>query len=246
MEGTGDRHEARSTPPPLGEDGSPARRTSTHAWGDSAVAGLVAPVALSMFAMLGGFVAHDGTTAFDTGVRLFVLAHQPPLLVTMFRWITTSGSVTPMVLYAVVIALLLALRGRVLVSAALLVAPVGAVVAYLGLKNVFARTRPSGIGNVIEGTYSFPSAHATTSAAVCCTLAYICWREGLLRWPAALALCSIAPALVGGSRVFLDVHWATDVLGGWLAGLGIAALAGLLYQLVRRIEARHSPHEVRP
>ena len=198
-----------------------------------------------MFAMLAGVVAHGGTTAFDTGVRVFVLAHRPPLLLTLFRWVTTSGSVTPMVLYAGVVALLLALRGRLLVAATLLVAPVGAVVAYLGLKNVFARNRPSGVGNVIEGTYSFPSAHATTSAAVCCTLAYICWRERLLRRPAALALGIIAPALIGGSRVFLDVHWATDVVGGWLAGLGIAALAGLLYQLVRRIEARRSPHQVR-
>ncbi len=196
--------------------------------------------------MLGGVVAQAGITAFDTGVRVFVLAHRPPLLLTLFRGITTGGSVTPMVLYAVVSALLLALRGRLLVAATLLVAPVGAVVAYLGLKNVFARNRPSGVGNVIEGTYSFPSAHATTSAAVCCTIAYICWRERLLRQPAALALCIIAPALIGGSRVFLDVHWATDVLGGWLAGLAIAALAGLLYQLVRRIEARRSPHEVRP
>jgi len=55
----------------------------------------------------------------------------------------------------------------------------------------------------------------------------------------------IPPVLIGGSRVFLDVHWATDVLGGWVAGLGIAALAGLLYQLVRRVEARRPFTEVR-
>ena len=51
--------------------------------------------------------------------------------------------------------------------------------------------------------------------------------------------------LIGVSRVVLDVHWATDVLGGWVAGLGIAALAGLLYQLVRRVEARRAFNEVR-
>ena len=205
----------------------------------------MASTALIAFVMLGGFVARGDTSVLDNGVRVFVLAHRPLLLVTVFRWITTVGSVTPMVLYAVLIALRLALRGRLRVAATLLVAPAGAVVAYLGLKNVFERTRPSGIGNVIEGTYSFPSAHATTSAAVCCTLAYICWRERLLRGPAALVLGVGAPVFIGGSRVFLDVHWATDVLGGWVAGLCIASLAGLLYQLIRRNEGRRPFNEVR-
>jgi undecaprenyl-diphosphatase len=208
------------------------------------IAGLMAPAMLLAFVMLGDFVRRGQADAFDSHVRLLVLAHRPALLQTGFRWITTVGSVTPMVVYAIIGALLLVLRGRPLAAAAALVAPAGAIVAYLGLKNVFARNRPSGIGNVIEGTYSFPSAHATTSAAVCCTLAYICWRERMLRGPAALALCIITPALVGGSRVVLDVHWATDVLGGWLAGLCMAALAALLYLLSRRADARRPLNEL--
>ena len=244
MEGTEDHHEARSTPPRRGSAAAPVHRTWPHALGDSAIAALVATVALIAFAMLGAYVARGETSAIDNGVRVFVLAHRPPLLGTVLRLITIAGSVTPMVLCAVVTALLLAARGRLRAAAALLVAPAGAVVAYLALKNVFERTRPSGIGNIIEGTYSFPSAHATTSAAVCCTLAYICWRERILRGPAALALCTVTPALIGGSRVVLDVHWATDVLGGWLAGLCIAALAAVLYLLSRRAEAERTLNEV--
>ncbi|CAN5898969.1 phosphatase PAP2 family protein [soil metagenome] len=209
------------------------------------IAGLLAPATLLAFVMLGDLVRRGQTAAFDSHVRLFVLAHRPALILWVFRWITTVGSVTPMVVYAIVGALLLILRGRRLAAATVLVAPAGAVIAYLGLKNVFARNRPSGIGNVIEGTYSFPSAHATTSAAVCCALAYICWREHVLRRPAAIALCIIAPALVGASRVVLDVHWATDVLGGWLAGLCIAALTILLYLLLRRAGVRRPLNELR-
>lgn len=190
------------------------------------------------FSILGQFVRRGDTAAFDDLVRLFVLAHRPAVLLTVFRWITTVGSVTPMVVYAALGALLLAMRHCRLAAATVLVAPAGAVVAYLGLKTLFARNRPSGIGNLIEGTYSFPSAHATTSAAVCCTVAWICWRERILGRPAALTLAVVIPVLVGSSRVVLDVHWATDVLGGWIAGLCIAALAGLLHQLSRRVDGR--------
>ena len=83
--------------------------------------------------------------------------------------------------------------------------------------------------NLIVGTYSFPSAHATTSAAISCTLAYVFWRERLVPGAAALLGAVTVPLLVGVSRVYLDVHWAADVVGGWCAGLVIAALSAGLY-----------------
>jgi undecaprenyl-diphosphatase len=67
------------------------------------------------------------------------------------------------------------------------------------------------------------------SAAVCCTLAYVLWREGLTGGRAALTLAALVPLLVGGSRLYLNVHWATDVLGGWCAGLFIAVFSAMLY-----------------
>lgn len=58
-----------------------------------------------------------------------------------------------------------------------------------------------------------------------------------MRWRArrtALALAIGGPLLVGVSRIYLNVHWATDVLGGWSAGLLIAVLSAALYERYRR------------
>jgi membrane-associated phospholipid phosphatase len=242
MEGTGESTEARSRPLSAATGAPPAREHWARDWGVVVVLGVLA---LAAFAMLGEDVVHHETSAFDDGVRRWVLAHRPSTLLSFFHLVTTIGSVTPMVIYALVGAVVLWLKGRPLVASTVLVAPAAAVVAYLSLKNVFARTRPSGIGNVIEGTYSFPSAHATTSSAICCTLAYVFWRERLVSGAAAILFAVLVPLLVGMSRVYLDVHWATDVAGGWSAGLFIAALSAGLYNTSRRFRSLRQITQVR-
>lgn len=195
-------------------------------------------IALLAFAKLGEDVFQHETTGFDTAVRTWVLSHQTPGLLRFFQVVTTVGSVTPMVFIAVAGALVLWYRGRTLVASTILVAPAAAVAAYLVLKNMFARTRPSGFGNILEGTYSFPSAHATSSSAVCCTLAYVFWRERLVSGAAAAVFAVLVPLLIGASRVYLDVHWATDILGGWSAGLIVAALSAAVYNSSEHLQSR--------
>jgi undecaprenyl-diphosphatase len=51
----------------------------------------------------------------------------------------------------------------------------------------------------------------------------------MLPAPIALTLGIVPPFLIGASRLYLDVHWATDVIGGWVAGVLIAAVARLVY-----------------
>lgn len=231
MEGAGHVIEARSRP-------RPAHPHWARDWGVAVALGILALVA---FAAIGNAVLERRTFAIDTAVRAWVLAHRSGPVTALFTVITTLGSVTPMVVYSVIGAFALSRRARPLVASTVLVAPATAVVAYLGLKRVFARLRPSGIGNVIEGTWSFPSAHATTAAAICCTIAYVAWREGLVPGAVALVAAALVPLLVGASRVYLDAHWTTDILGGWSAGVCIAALSAVLYEVTCRIHARRQP-----
>ena len=242
MEGTGATAEARSRPSGGGACSLPPLRHAARNWAAVVVFGVAA---LAAFAMLGDDVLHNETAAFDTGVRGWMLSHQTAWLSRFLHLVSTVGSVTPMVAYAAIGAVVLWLRRKPLVASSVLVAPAVAVVAYLALKHAFARSRPSGLGNLIEGTYSFPSAHATTSAAICSTLAYVFWRERLVPGAVALLAAVTVPLLVGVSRVYLDVHWATDVVGGWCAGLVIAALSAGLYNSSRHFRTPRIIHEDR-
>jgi undecaprenyl-diphosphatase len=86
-------------------------------------------------------------------------------------------------------------------------------------------------------TSSFPSGHSTMSAVVYLTLgALLALVEGRRRVRVFLvALGAVLTFLVGASRVYLGVHWPTDVLGGWTIGAGWALLWWLVaFRLQRR------------
>jgi undecaprenyl-diphosphatase len=115
-----------------------------------------------------------------------------------------------------------------------------ATALFVGIKDLFQRIRPAGALPLHLVSYSFPSGHATASTAVLVTLFYILAREGLLSHGVALVLGFLGPLLVGLSRVYLDVHWMTDVLGGWGLGLVVAALSAAAYEHMRARIARAS------
>ena len=196
-----------------------------------------------LFAKVGAVVARHRNTRIDMGVREWVVAHQEPAAVTAFTWVSNVGQ--PHWLYAAGLAGagFLWSRGHRRVAMRCVAVPLFAMGLYEGVKRVYARARPPGIGGMTEGAFSFPSAHSTASAAVCGTLAYIFWREGFIGRTTALTAAFGLPALIGISRLYLDRHWATDVLGGWSAGYLIAALSAGLYNRGRR---RRNAHSSRP
>ncbi|MDB4888212.1 MAG: phosphoesterase [Gemmatimonadetes bacterium] len=197
----------------------------------------LAVIAVLAFAALGAEVVERQTSALDLGVRAWVRANQSSSVVRLSQALSTYGSVTPLACVAIVAALYLLYRRRYLAALPALMAPALGVLAYVTLKNIFARARPSALAQVVEGTYSFPSAHATSSSAICCTLAYVFWREHLVNGVVALLIGVVLPLLVGLSRIYLDVHWITDVLGGWSAGVLVAALGAALYNSIRHVQA---------
>jgi len=94
----------------------------------------------------------------------------------------------------------------------------GSALLNLGAKPLFARDRPSLWESIApEGNYSFPSGHAMGSMTLACVLVLLCWHTRL-RWPVTFA-AAVFVVLVGLSRIYLGVHYPSDILAGWAAAI---------------------------
>lgn len=123
-------------------------------------------------------------------------------------------------------------------SASPLLASVAAILAHHGIKLVFRRRRPPGAWLHGNTEPSFPSGHVSIVTATACASAYSLVRRGV-RPAKVLPLVVAIPCGVGLSRVYLDKHWASDVIGGFLIGLGIAAGSAIVYEAVEQPLNRH-------
>jgi undecaprenyl-diphosphatase len=174
-------------------------------------------------------------TPLDHAVREWIMAHQSPAVHKLFDIVSTVGGVSPMQWAGIVLAIWLWTRGRHRAALAVAVSPFLTMLTYSGVRRLITRDRPPSAAGLREATSSFPSAHSTTATAVCCTVAYILWRERMLSTPVALALAIVPPFVIGVSRLYLDVHWTTDVVAGWTAGILIALIAAIAYRRAESI-----------
>ncbi|MFE7331195.1 phosphatase PAP2 family protein [Streptomyces sp. NPDC057565] len=97
-----------------------------------------------------------------------------------------------------------------------------------GLKSAVGRERPQWPNPVDSAHYAaFPSGHAMTAVVSCGLLLWLLHRHGVRRrvWHVALAVAWVSVIGVGVTRLYLGVHWMTDVLGGWLLGATVVAFS---------------------
>jgi undecaprenyl-diphosphatase len=122
----------------------------------------------------------------------------------------------------------------------------GAMALSFSLKSLFERPRPDLVPHLSHVvTSSFPSGHSMLSAAVYLTLGSLLARfeSSVLLKAHLLAWSLLLAALAGVSRIYLGVHWPSDVLAGWAAGAAWASLCWLIARVLQRrgqVEARPS------
>ena len=90
--------------------------------------------------------------------------------------------------------------------------------------------RPPPPGRHAPREQSFPSGHTLETAALALTAAHVLWREGITDPVVAFPIAAVVPLLEGAGRLYLDRHWTTDVIGGLLGGIAIAAVCILGYE----------------
>jgi len=98
------------------------------------------------------------------------------------------------------------------------------------LKRSFHVMRPAG-GLAANLGFSFPSGHATGSAAVATLFAWIAIRQHA-HPRIVVPVCVLIPLVVGFSRIYLDMHWTSDVLGGWVIGVAFGAGCCAVYEAI--------------
>ena len=196
--------------------------------------GVVAAIA---FVLLGTLVSRSGGLAFDeplaTAIRGLPIPAWAWMLVT-----TLGGAVAAAVGTVFVVIFLLSRRIRLALIVALIL--IGQTAFTHVVKEFVERPRPPWPHLVAVTGYSFPSGHTTTSTVTYGLLAVVAWRSRLplLARRVAVALGVALPFLVGLSRIALGVHYPSDVLGGWLAGIAFVALGATLISLTDAMDAR--------
>jgi undecaprenyl-diphosphatase len=98
---------------------------------------------------------------------------------------------------------------------------------------------PAGLTSAL--TFSFPSGHTSGSTAVFAFIGFVLAREEVVPRPFGWLIACAIPLAVGLSRLFLDVHWASDVIGGWMIGAAYAAVVCVLYEHTRRLSRSPRP-----
>lgn len=162
--------------------------------------------------------------------------HATPAGLRVFDVITQLGSPVVDVLIAVV-AVVLWRRKETLLLWTWLAANLGGKVIEYVLKTTVHRTRPQ-FGTLYllqKHSYSFPSGHAMGASVCYLMLAYlIASRESTKRWVAAALFAGAAALilLVAYSRLYLGVHYPSDVLGGMAAGVGWLAVCGATRRVI--------------
>jgi membrane-associated phospholipid phosphatase len=198
---------------------------------DAGVA-VVLLAAIGVFAWIARRVTTKTSQPLDQGVREAVQSHRVPALDVATKPVTLLSM--PLLVVSATAALVWWLRDDGRSDAALSVGFTPLVAAALGqsFTTFLEQRNPPDTGDAPNGEVrepSFPSGHTTGVTAEALGIAWILSREKLAT-PGIIAGLVAWPLLVGVTRVYRDRHWISDVLGGWVAGAGVAALAALIYE----------------
>lgn len=198
-----------------------------------------------LFAELAGEVREGDTKTLDRTVLLALRNPAdlsdpigPPWLEEGVRDFTALGSMVVLALLTLAVCGFLFLDGKRRVGLLIFVAVTGGLAGSQLLKSGFQRPRPDLVPHrAVVSSSSFPSGHSMNAAATYLTLGALLARIQKRRRLRAfiLVLAAFFTLLVGFSRVYLGVHWPTDVLAGWTAG-GVWAF--LCWAVALRLQRR--------
>jgi undecaprenyl-diphosphatase len=209
--------------------------------------GLVMTVAASVFMMLAEEALAGGRlAAFDLAFARALYDTRSPAWERAFAVVSWLGTRDVLAVASVAVAVVLLVRREQLLSGGWLAAQAGGGVLNQVLKETFERARPEFAGAALEASsWSFPSGHAMGTVIFCGTGCYLLLRFHRSWFAAAAAIAASAAwcLVMAFSRLYLGVHYASDVLAGVMGGVAWVAVCVSGLEVLRR---RTTFRRVRP
>lgn len=163
--------------------------------------------------------------SFDENILLFLDNNQYPNLLNAMKFISFIGSSAFLVPAISITVVLLIFRKKYREILMIISASLGSLGINSLLKNIIKRERPVEFFKAIETSYSFPSGHAMVAASLSFTIAYILTKnKSQASKKKAYIIASIYTVLMSFSRIYLGVHYPTDVIFGMFYGITLFIL----------------------
>ena len=181
--------------------------------------------AAAVLALLAGFITYQVGVVYDTealpvdlSIQKAFFSLRGPVLNPIVIAITHLSDTVTIVAFC---AVLLVLPNRKQYGVPLSLAALGGLAFYKPMKHIFLRARPDVALHLVEqGGFSFPSGHSVTSVIFYGLSIYLlnkhCKNDKLKR--TLTVICGFLALTIGPSRIYVGVHWPTDVLAGWCIG----------------------------
>jgi undecaprenyl-diphosphatase len=200
----------------------------------------ISVAALLGFGALSYLVTAGATHAADESILLWMHEHSTPRLDSWARKLTPLGSSVVAVMVVLVASGFLWTWRQRWSLLLLWVAMLGSAVLNVTLKWAFSRPRPELWDRMHAGDSSFPSGHAMTAVVIYGTIAFLLARleEGRRIRRLTLGIAALTILLTGATRVYLGVHYPSDVVAGYLVALVWATFCALGVEAVRYFRGR--------
>jgi undecaprenyl-diphosphatase len=174
-----------------------------------------------------------GTNLFDYNVFLFFARHHSIQLIQAAKICTFFGTGTFLIPAYLSVVIFLVKKNYSDLAYQVITAAISATLLGWILKIIFHRTRP--LNHLVSGAggFSFPSGHALGGFIFTGVFLYVIWKSGygrFVKWSATIISCLFGLA-VGLSRIYLHVHYATDVLGSFLIAVAWISLLYILFRI---------------
>ena len=155
---------------------------------------------------------------FDESLLEIIHSNTNPYLLSLMKFISFIGSgyfLVPVISIGVIYSLK---KNERYISKLLLLSSLGSWIVNFLLKQIFHRTRPLDFILVKQGGLSYPSGHSMVTMSMYLTISYLLSKKYENKKTLIYSLSTIFILLMGISRMYLGVHWPTDIIGGYIGG----------------------------